>query len=154
MVGDEETWTRRFMWKAFRMMVGVGIQHSGAMPDSFFSPDVSATISSVKPCLELFPLFTLSLSLNFPRPILSWDTSLLPLVDFLYSDQQPLPHLPLSPQLPNGPRPPLAKRPSPLALAWWLSWLGHHPIHQKVMGSIPGQGTCPSCRFNAWSGRV
>ena len=24
-----------------------------------------------------------------------------------------------------------------LALARWLSWLEHHPIHQKVVGSIP-----------------
>ena len=27
------------------------------------------------------------------------------------------------------------------AMAGWLSWLEHHPIHQKVAGSIPGQGT-------------
>ena len=26
-----------------------------------------------------------------------------------------------------------------LALARWLSWLKHRLIHQKVMGSIPGQ---------------
>ena len=27
------------------------------------------------------------------------------------------------------------------ALARWLSWLEHCPIHQKVADSIPGQGT-------------
>ena len=27
-----------------------------------------------------------------------------------------------------------------MALARWLSWLEHHPIHQKVAGSIPGRG--------------
>ena len=26
------------------------------------------------------------------------------------------------------------------ALARWLSWLEHHPIHQKVAGSIPSWG--------------
>ena len=26
------------------------------------------------------------------------------------------------------------------SLAGWLSWLGHLPVHQKVTGSIPGQG--------------
>ena len=28
-------------------------------------------------------------------------------------------------------------------LAGWLSWLKHHPMHQKFVGSIPGQGTFP-----------
>ena len=28
-----------------------------------------------------------------------------------------------------------------LALMEWSSWLGHHSIHQNVVGSIPGQGT-------------
>ena len=27
----------------------------------------------------------------------------------------------------------------------WLSWLEHCPVNQKVMGSIPGQGTCLCC---------
>lgn len=31
---DEETWTRTFPWKACRLMAGVGIPHSGIMPDS------------------------------------------------------------------------------------------------------------------------
>ena len=29
-----------------------------------------------------------------------------------------------------------------------LSWLQHHPIHQKVTGSIPSQGTYLGCRFD------
>ena len=28
-----------------------------------------------------------------------------------------------------------------IALSVWLSWLEHHPIHQRVLGLIPGQGT-------------
>ena len=30
-----------------------------------------------------------------------------------------------------------------IVLSWlvWLSWLKHHPIHQKVVGLIPGQGS-------------
>ena len=28
----------------------------------------------------------------------------------------------------------------------------HHPTHQKVTGSIPGQGTCLGCGFNPWLG--
>ena len=35
-----------------------------------------------------------------------------------------------------------------IALARWLSQLGHHPVHQKVAGSIPGQGTHVGGRFN------
>ena len=31
------------------------------------------------------------------------------------------------------------------ALARWLSWLEHRPTHQKVVGSIPGQGTSLGC---------
>ena len=27
-------------------------------------------------------------------------------------------------------------------LAWWLSWLEHRPVHQKVSGSTPSQGVC------------
>ena len=26
------------------------------------------------------------------------------------------------------------------ALAWWLSWLEFRPVHQRVVGSTPGQG--------------
>ena len=29
----------------------------------------------------------------------------------------------------------------------WLSWLEHHPINQKVVGLIPGQGTYLGCTF-------
>ena len=36
----------------------------------------------------------------------------------------------------------------------WLSWLEHCPIHQKVVGSIPGQGIHLGCRFDPWSGRI
>ena len=28
------------------------------------------------------------------------------------------------------------------------------PVHQKVAGSVHGQGTCPGCEFNFWLGRV
>ena len=37
-----------------------------------------------------------------------------------------------------------------MASAWWLSWLGHWIIHQKVVGSIPGQGKYLGCRINLW----
>ena len=30
----------------------------------------------------------------------------------------------------------------------WLSWLGHHPKYQKVVGSTPGQGTYLGYGFN------
>ena len=33
------------------------------------------------------------------------------------------------------------------ALAGWLSWLERRPIHQKVLGSVSGQGTDLGCRF-------
>ena len=33
----------------------------------------------------------------------------------------------------------------------WLSWLEHHLVHQKVMDSIPSQGTYPGWGFNPWS---
>ena len=36
----------------------------------------------------------------------------------------------------------------------WLSWLEHHPVDQKVAGSIPGQGMYPGCDFDPWSGHV
>ena len=32
---------------------------------------------------------------------------------------------------------------------WWFSWLGHHPIHQKVTGLVPSQGTYLGCRFDS-----
>ena len=35
-----------------------------------------------------------------------------------------------------------------VTLVRWLSWLGHCPIHQKAVSSIPSQGTCLSCRFD------
>ena len=38
------------------------------------------------------------------------------------------------------------------ALAWWLSWSDCHPLHKKVVGSIPGQGTDLGCGFNSQSG--
>ena len=31
----------------------------------------------------------------------------------------------------------------------WLTWLEHCPVHQKVTGLIPGQGTYVGCRFDA-----
>ena len=30
----------------------------------------------------------------------------------------------------------------------WLSWLEHCPVNQKVMGLIPGEGTCLGCGFS------
>ena len=35
----------------------------------------------------------------------------------------------------------LYKKINCLALTRWISWLEHHPVHQKVVGSIPAQGT-------------
>ena len=40
------------------------------------------------------------------------------------------------------------------ALAELLSWLENHPVHQKVVGSIPGQGTYLGCRLDPQSGCV
>ena len=40
------------------------------------------------------------------------------------------------------------------ALAGWLSWLEHRPIHQNVAGSICGQGTYPGCGFDPQSGHI
>ena len=40
------------------------------------------------------------------------------------------------------------------ALARQLSWLQHHPVHQKAAGSIPGQGTHLACGFNPWLGHL
>ena len=34
----------------------------------------------------------------------------------------------------------------------WLSWLERHPINQKVVGLIPGQGTYLGCSSVPWSG--
>ena len=36
-----------------------------------------------------------------------------------------------------------------LVLIGWLSWLEHCSIHQKVVGSIPSQGTYLDCGFNS-----
>ena len=35
-----------------------------------------------------------------------------------------------------------------LALAGWLSWLEHLPIHQNFADSVPGQGTYLGCGFD------
>ena len=40
------------------------------------------------------------------------------------------------------------------ALARWLSWLEHCPIHQKVVGSIFGQGTYLDYGYSPWLGCV
>ena len=39
-------------------------------------------------------------------------------------------------------------------LAGWLHWFEHSPIHQKVVGSIPGQGTYLGCGFHPHSGHI
>ena len=41
-----------------------------------------------------------------------------------------------------------------IALAGWLSWLEHHPVHQKVtgLGVIPSQGTYLGCGFRPHQG--
>ena len=39
------------------------------------------------------------------------------------------------------------------ALAGWLSWLEHGPVH-KVAGSIPSKGTYVGCVFATWSEHV
>ena len=41
-----------------------------------------------------------------------------------------------------------------IALAGWLRRLEHCLIQQKVVGSIPGQGTCLGCGFDLGSGCV
>ena len=33
-----------------------------------------------------------------------------------------------------------------------LGWWEHRPMHHKVVGSIPSQGTYLGCRFDPWSG--
>ena len=40
------------------------------------------------------------------------------------------------------------------ALAGWLYWLERRPVHQKVVGSIPGQGTYLGCKFDPWLSHV
>ena len=41
-----------------------------------------------------------------------------------------------------------------MALAVWLSWLQHCPVHQKVAGSIPSQDTYLGCGFDPQSGQA
>ena len=41
-----------------------------------------------------------------------------------------------------------------LALAGWHGWLECRPVHQKVAGLIPGQGTYLDCGFDPWSEHV
>ena len=41
-----------------------------------------------------------------------------------------------------------------LSLAGLLSWLKPHPIHQNIVGSIPGQCIYLGCGFNPQSGHV
>ena len=36
----------------------------------------------------------------------------------------------------------------------WLSWLERHPIHQKFVGSIPGQGACMNSGLEPQSSRT
>ena len=55
---------------------------------------------------------------------------------FLYLIQQPL----------------LKMRKLPWSM--WLSSLEYYPVNQKVVGLIPGQGTCLDCRFGPRSGCV
>ena len=40
------------------------------------------------------------------------------------------------------------------ALAGWLRWLEQHPVHQKVGGSNPSQGTDVGCMFCPWPGHI
>lgn len=40
------------------------------------------------------------------------------------------------------------------ALAGWLGWLEHCPVHQRVVGSIPIEGTYVGGRFDPWLGYV
>ena len=43
---------------------------------------------------------------------------------------------------------------SDAALARWLSWVECPPVHSKVAGSFPGQGTHLVCRFDPQSGHM
>ena len=36
----------------------------------------------------------------------------------------------------------------------WLGWLGHHPVHQNVVGSIPSQDTYLGFGFSPRLGHV
>ena len=40
------------------------------------------------------------------------------------------------------------------ALARLLSWLERCPVHQKVAGLIPSQGTYLGCGFDHWPGHI
>ena len=42
----------------------------------------------------------------------------------------------------------------PYALARWFSWLECCPLHQRIVGSIPGQGTYLGCRCHPKLGYV
>ena len=42
----------------------------------------------------------------------------------------------------------------PLALAGWLKWLEHCPVPQRVVDSIPGQGTSPGCGFDLFEAHM
>ena len=41
------------------------------------------------------------------------------------------------------------------AQARWLSWLEHHPMHQKIVSSIPGQGKYLGWKYiiKSWFGK-
>ena len=41
-----------------------------------------------------------------------------------------------------------------LALAGWLSWLERRPVHQRIAGSIPRQGTYLGCGFDLLAGHL
>ena len=42
----------------------------------------------------------------------------------------------------------------PLSPGQVAQWLQHCPVHQKVAGSIPGQGTCLGYRFDPHLGPI
>ena len=44
----------------------------------------------------------------------------------------------------------VSKVPVGAALAGWLSWLDHCPIHRKVVGLIPSWGTCKKQPINVF----
>ena len=41
-----------------------------------------------------------------------------------------------------------------IALAGWSRWLAHPPVHQKVVGSIPTQGSYLDFKFGPYLGHV
>ena len=41
-----------------------------------------------------------------------------------------------------------------VALSSVAQWVGHCLKKQKVIGSIPSQGTCLGCGFGPWSGHL